>query len=54
VLVEVVSDGLLQLTHAREDAAPDAHGRDLRRMLDEVEPGGGGRREVQLEAGMRG
>jgi hypothetical protein len=22
--------------------------------LDEVEPGGGGRREVQLEAGMRG
>jgi hypothetical protein len=54
VLIEVVSDGLLQLTHAREDAAPDALGRDLREEpLDEVEPGSGGRREVQLEAGMR-
>src|SRR5262245_65280874 len=48
-------DRLLQLGHAPERTAADALLRDIgEEALDEIEPGGAGRREVQLEAAMPG
>jgi len=53
VAVEIVMDRLLEVSHAPEDAAPDALGGDLgEEPLDQIEPGGAGRREMQLEARM--
>ncbi len=50
VLGEIVVDGLLQ---AFEGAATDAFSGDLgEEALDHVEPGGRGRREVDVEAGV--
>jgi hypothetical protein len=45
---------LLSSATALEGAAPDAVSGDLgEKALDHVKPGGRGRREVQMEAGMR-
>ena len=45
VAVQIVVDGFLELGHARECATTDALLRDLgEEALDEIEPGGTGRR----------
>jgi hypothetical protein len=54
VVFEVVHDGSVQLGNAFEDAAADEFSGDLgEEALDHVEPGGGGRGEVQVEARVR-
>ena len=54
VVVQVVMDSALKFGDALEGAAADAVSRDLgEEALNHVEPGGRGRREVQMEAGMR-
>ena len=54
MLFEVVHDRGLQLGDGVEGAATDAFFGDLgEEALDQVEPGGGGRSEVQMEARMR-
>ena len=51
VVFEVVHNGLLQLGDAFENAAANAFSGDLgEESLDHIEPGGGGRGEVQVEA----
>ena len=51
VVQEIVVDRGFQLCHAGEGTAPDALAGDLgEEALDEVQPGGARRREVQLEA----
>jgi hypothetical protein len=53
VAVKIVEDGILELGHARERAAADALLRNLsEEALDEIEPGGAGRREVQIESAL--
>ena len=53
VVVEIVADGALEIGDRVESAAPNALGHNLgEEALHEVEPGGAGRREVHLEAGM--
>jgi hypothetical protein len=47
VALKIVLDGILELCNAGESAVTDALLRDLdEEALDEVEPGGVGRREV--------
>ena len=53
VVVEVIHDGGLELGDAREGAASNAVAGDLgEEALDHVEPGSGGRREVEMETRM--
>ena len=53
VMQEIVVDGGLERGDAHERAAADALSRDLgEEALDEVQPRGAGRREVELEAGV--
>jgi hypothetical protein len=48
--VEILVDGILELGRARECAASNALLRDLgEETLDQIEPRGAGRREVQME-----
>lgn len=54
VVLQVFHNGAVELRDALEDAAADAVSGDLgEEPLNHVEPGSRGRREVQMEAGMR-
>jgi len=53
MVIEIVVDGAFELGERRESASPNALSCDLgEEPLDEVGPGGAGRREMHLEAGV--
>lgn len=50
---QIVTNGSFECGHTGECSAPDALARDLREeALDQIEPGGTGRREVEVGARM--
>jgi hypothetical protein len=53
IVLDVRCDGLGQIIDAGKTASPDTLAGDLRKpALDQVEPGGTGGGEMQMEAGM--